>query len=181
MFVCNLKISKTTLSKIFLGIIFLLVAILLFFTMYRLFHFKTFDTVPDTIHYKEVNTITANHYTNVLKTVHEHLDDYVGQKISFTGYVYRVYDLKQSEFVLARDMIISSDFQTLVVGFLCEYENALNFSDGTWVSITATIKKGEYHGEIPILEIEHITKIDKPNDEYVYPPDDGFVPTHAIL
>lgn len=179
MFVCNLKISKSILSKIFLGIIFLIVAIVLIFTMYRLFHFKTFDTTHDTIN--QQNVITANNYTNVLKTVHDNLSEYVGQKISFTGYVYRVYDLKQTEFVLARDMVISSDFQTLVVGFLCHYENALNFSDGTWVNITATIKKGEYHGEIPILEIEDITKTDKPNDEYVYPPDDGFVPTNAII
>lgn len=179
MFVCNLKISKTMLTKVFLGIIFVIVAIILIFTMYRLFNFKNFDTVHD--NFNQQNVITSNNYTNVLKTVHDNLGEYIGQKISFTGYVYRVYDLKQTEFVLARDMVISSDFQTLVVGFLCHYENALNFSDGTWITITGTIKKGEYHGEIPILEIESITKTDKPNDEYVYPPDDGFVPTNAIL
>ena len=32
-------------------------------------------------------------------------------------------DFKETEFVLARDMIISSDMQTLIVGFLCDYKN----------------------------------------------------------
>ncbi len=40
-----------------------------------------------------------------------------GQKISFSGYVYRVYDLEEKQFILARDMIVSSDFQTMVVRF----------------------------------------------------------------
>ena len=39
---------------------------------------------------------------------HENIDDYVGKKLCFTGYVYRVLDLQDNQFVLARDMIISS-------------------------------------------------------------------------
>jgi len=181
MFVCNLKINKNTIFKAFVCIIFIIVTLILIFTVYRLFNSNDFNIVNDDIKYEDINVLTANNYTNVLKTVHDNLDEYIGQKISFTGYVYRVYDLKQTEFVLARDMVISSDFQTLVVGFLCNYENALNFSNGTWINITGTIQKGNYHGEIPILEIEQITQTDKPNDEYVYPPDDSFVPTSTIL
>ena len=38
------------------------------------------------------------------------------------GIVYRVSDLKENQFVLARDMIISSNRQYVVVGFfLCLY------------------------------------------------------------
>ena len=181
MFVCNLKINKNTIFKAFVCIIFIIVTLILIFTVYRLFNSNDFNIVNDDIKYEDINVLTANNYTNVLKTVHDNLDEYIGQKISFTGYEYRVYDLKQTEFVLARDMVISSDFQTLVVGFLCNYENALNFSNGTWINITGTIQKGNYHGEIPILEIEQITQTDKPNDEYVYPPDDSFVPTSTIL
>ena len=38
-------------------------------------------------------------YTNVLKSVHENIDNYVGMKINFTGYVYRVLDLNENQFV----------------------------------------------------------------------------------
>ena len=53
------------------------------------------------------------------KAVHDNLDNYIGQQISFSGYVYRISDFESNQFVLARNMIISSDFQTLIVGFLC--------------------------------------------------------------
>lgn len=129
----------------------------------------------------DVYQITANNYTNILNSVHNDIDTYIGQKISFSGYVYRVYDLKDTEFVLARDMIVSSDFQTVVVGFLCSYNNAKEFKDGTWVQITGKIAKGYYHGDIPVIEIENIKNIDKPKDDLVYPPDDLYIPTSTLL
>ena len=50
-----------------------------------------------------VSEIQPRNYTNILKTVHENISPYVGKKICFTGYVYRVLDLQDSQFVLARD------------------------------------------------------------------------------
>ena len=128
-----------------------------------------------------VNKITANNYSNVLKAVHENIDDYVGTKINFTGYVYRVLDLKENQFILARDMIISSDFQSVIVGFLCEYDKALEYEDNSWIEITGEIIKGDYHGDMPIVKITSINKTNKPNDEYVYPPDESYIPTAGIL
>lgn len=120
-------------------------------------------------------------YTNILKSVHDNPDEYIGQKIKFSGYVYRVIDFTEKEFVLARNMVVSSDFQTVVVGFLCSYDKAQDFEDGTWIEITGTIKKGIYHGEMPVIDIEKIQKIEKPSDEYVYPPDDDYIPTSSFM
>lgn len=78
-------------------------------------------------------------------------------------------------------MIVSSDFQTVVVGFLCSYNNAKEFKDGTWVQITGKIAKGYYHGDIPVIEIENIKNTDKPKDELVYPPDNLYIPTSTLL
>ena len=129
----------------------------------------------------EIYDIPANNYTNILKSVHDDIDTYIGQSISFTGYVYRVYDLTEVQFVLARDMVVSSDFQTMVVGFLCTAENAKNFKDGTWVEITGKITKGYYHGDIPIIQIEKIKETTKPKDTLVYPPDNFYIPTSSLL
>lgn len=38
-------------------------------------------------------------------------------------------------------------------------------------------KKVDYHGDMPELQITSLKEIDKPNDEYVYPPDDSYLPT----
>jgi len=116
-----------------------------------------------------------------LKSVHDNPDEYIGQKIKFSGYVYRIIDFTEKEFVLARNMVVSSDFQTVVVGFLCNYDKAKDFEDGTWIEITGTITKGAYHGEMPIVDIENIQKTEKPSDENVYPPDDDYIPTSSLL
>lgn len=125
--------------------------------------------------------LLLGNYTNVLQKVHNNIDDYVGQKIKFSGYVYRLYDFSNEQFVLARNMIVSSDFQTVVVGFLCHSKIASNFADNTWVEIEGTITKGEYYGDMPIIEIEKINQIETPVEEYVYPPDDSFVTTSTVV
>ena len=125
--------------------------------------------------------MNSKNYTNVLNEVHNNLDIYQGQKIKFIGFVYRVYDLSDEQFVLGRNMIISSDFQTVVVGFLCHFNDSKKFTDNTWVELEGKITKGSYHGEIPIIEVTSIKEVDKPNDEYVYPPDDSYIPTSNIF
>lgn len=125
--------------------------------------------------------LILGNYANVLQNVHNNIDTYVGQKIKFSGYVYRIYDFNDEQFVLARDMVVSSDFQTVVVGFLCHFNLAKNYENGTWIEIEGTITKGNYYGDMPIIEIEKINTIDKPNDEYVYPPDNSFVTTSTVF
>ena len=38
-------------------------------------------------------------------------------------------------------MIISSDMQTLIVGFLCDCKNAQNFDNDSWVEIKVKLQK----------------------------------------
>ena len=151
--------------------------------MYKVFNGADKSTRSNScIPKNEVSQISPKNYTNVLKTVHENIDSYVGKKICFTGYVYRVLDLQDNQFVLARDMIVNSNSQTVVVGFLCEYDEAKNFEDNNWIQVTGEIYKGNYHGDMPIIKITDINAVDKPSqEEYVYPPDDSYIPTAGIL
>ena len=79
-------------------------------------------------------------------------------------------------------MIISSDNNTVIVGFLCDSSNssikATEFKEGTWVEVEGEIKKGNYHGDIPIIEIKNMKKTNIPRDEFVYPPSDSYISTH---
>lgn len=181
MFVFNVKLDGNRVSKIFMGILCVIILLITVFICYNLISTSSFKT-NDTLEKDIVYELTPQNYTNVLKNVHENLDNYVGQKIKFSGYIYRLYDFSNEQFVLARDMVVTSDFQTVVVGFLCYSTIASNFEDNTWVEITGTITKGDYYGEIPIIEIEDIKKVDTPNQEdYVYPPDSSFVATSTVL
>lgn len=177
MFVYNVRVNS---GRIFKLILLLIIATALVMTGIAIFRTFSGDKQLNSQSDKVYN-IDSTNYTNILKAVHDNLDTYIGQKISFSGYVYRVYDLQENQFVLARDMVINSNYQTLVVGFLCHSDSANSFKDGTWVNITGEIKKGYYHEDIPIIEIEKIEETSKPKDFYVYPPDDFYIPTSTLL
>ncbi len=179
MFIYNLKLSGSTLYKILFAIIIIFVISLCGVVGYKIYTASI--KVNDNFTQKEVYEPTNKNYSTILKTVHDDIDSYIGKKIKFSGFVYRVYDLDKEQFVLGRNMIISSDLQTVVVGFLCHYKDAINFRDNQWITIEGTITKGSYHGDMPILEITSIKAIEKPNDEYVYPPDEEYIPTSAIF
>lgn len=176
MFIYNVKFS----SKKFFGfIIALMIVIALLLTGIAVY--KTFGNSKHSNSASDVYTIDSNNYTNILKAVHENLDNYIGQKISFSGYIYRVYDLAENQFVLARDMKIDSDNNTLVVGFLCEGNDVKNLQNNTWISIVGEIQKGYYHGDIPVIKVSQILEIPKPADTFVYPPDDYYIPTSSLI
>lgn len=181
MFICNIKVDGNKLFKailVVLGIIVLIVTVLVF---YKIFGsnsgaFKVSDSIP----HSDITEISPNNYTNILRATHKDIDSYIGKQFKFSGYVYRVLDFKENQFVLARDMLIDS--QSFIVGFLSEYDDISELANGSWVEIVGTIAKGKYHNQdIPIIKINSLTKIDKPEDAFVPPPDNTYIPTSSML
>lgn len=176
MFVLNMKINFKKIKKVLIlsGIILATIFIIIF--CYKsLYKGSSTFRINDDMSKSGDYEIDSQNYTNILRAVHENVDSYVGQTIKFTGYVYRVYDFNSNQFVLARDMVISSDFQTVVVGFLSESDECSSFPDNSWVEVEGVISKGNYHGGIPIIKVKNIKSVNTPSDEYVYPPDDTYV------
>ena len=171
MFIYNIKINNSKIFKIFFIYVIILLLLIVSIVIFRVFNGASKNPKNTEIH--QINT---SNYTNVLKAVHDDIDSYVGLKIHFSGYVYRLLDFSENQFVLARNMVISSNFQTVVVGFLCESEDIKNFSDNSWIELTGEITKGNYHGDMPIIKVTELHGCDKPNDELVYPPDESYIP-----
>lgn len=178
MFVYNVKLNSKSIVKITLIIIAIIVTIFFLISTYKIIS-ESFK-VKDKIEEPEVAYIEPNNYTNILKTVYEDIDTYVGQTICFSGYIFRTIDFTNKQFVLARDMKTDVESQTLIVGFLCEYEEAKDYPNDTWVQITGKITKGNYHGEVPIIQVTEIKTIEKPAEEFVNPPDNTYIPTAVI-
>lgn len=183
MFIYNVKINGSKTFKYFFAFIVLLVIIIVGIVSFKVFSgaSNASPQASSCLPQNKIAKLTASNYTNVLKAVHDNIDDYVCRKISFTGYVYRVSDLNENQFILARNMIISSDFHSVVVGFLCECENAKEFENEAWIELTGEITKGNYHGDMPIVRVTSIQKVNKPNEEFVYPPDESYIPTSGVL
>lgn len=95
MFICNLKVDGNKLGKILLGILFVAILVITAIVCYRILGNNFFKT-NDTVKTEEVQELNVNNYTNVLKAVHENIDQYVDQKIKFSGYVYRMIDFTRN-------------------------------------------------------------------------------------
>ena len=120
-------------------------------------------------------------YTNVLKSANENIDSYVGKKVRITGYVYRLIDFDDTQFVVARDMKFNESSNSIIVGFLCESKEASKYADGTWVEVIGTIKKGRFTDELAVLDVVTIKETDKPENIFVNPPDKTYIPTTNIF
>ena len=179
MFVFNLKLNLKNIVKALFIIMSIIVIMAFLFSTYKII--KNSITVKDAIKEPKISYIEPNNYTNVLNACYENLSDYVGKKISFSGYIYKNSDFKNNQFVLARDMTTTSPNKTYIVGFLCECNKLDGFNENDWVEITGKIEKGNYHGEIPIVKVKKIKKVAKPEKSQVPPPDKTYIPTSILF
>lgn len=181
MFICNIKVNGKLWFKIIMIVMGFIVIGVFAISVYKLlFAENGVFRVSDKISHSNITEIQPNDYTNILKAVHDDIDSYVGKEIKFSGYVYRVLDFSEIQFVLARNMVIDSQYY--VVGFLCEYSKIKDFQDGTWIEIIGSIKKGKYHNQdIPIIQVNTLTEVPRPENDFVSPPSNTYIPTSAIL
>lgn len=183
MIIYNFKLNKKAIFKTILGIMAIICISLGIAALYNVLNSmeqQEENILPDcSIKGPEIANIQPENYTNILKAVHENIDTYIGQKISFTGYIYKIEAFSKDQFVLARDMDIGNH-QTVIVGFLCSSEKAQEFPNYTWVTITGEITKGYYNGDMPIIKILEIKETTKPENPTVPVPNDEYVPTSII-
>lgn len=183
MFIYNLKINGGIALKLIIVVLSIFMLIVFGISVYRIFFTSGKFEVNDRLSANEITEIQPENYTNILKAVHDDVDSYAGMKINFTGYVYRILDFKENQFVLARDMLINEEqTQSVVVGFLSEYKDINNFKDGEWVEVTGVIEKGKYHNkEIPIIKVTEIQQTSEPENPFVLPPSDTYIQTSGLL
>lgn len=183
MFIYNVKVNGGTVLKIIIVVLSLFMLIVFGISVYKIFFTSGKFIVNDKISKKDITEIQTENYTNILKAIHDDPDSYIGMKINITGYIYRVIDFNDKQFVIARDMYINeSKTQSVVVGFLCEYDKIKNFKDGTWINITGTIEMGKYHNEqIPLIKVTDLQESSEPENSFVMPPSDAYVPTNGVL
>lgn len=183
MFIYNLKINGGLALKIIIIVLSLFMLIVFGISVYRIFFTSGKFVVNDKIEAREITEIAPDNYTNILQAVHDDIDSYTGMKIKFVGYIYRLIDFEENQFVLARDMFINEEkTQSVVVGFLSEYKDLGDFEDGTWVEVTGIVEKGRYHNEdIPIIKVTDLQKISAPENPFVNAPNDTYIPTSGLL
>lgn len=112
--------------------------------------------------------ITAENFTDMLKSIHDNVDENIGKSIKVSGFVFNMPDFKETNFVCGRNMLLYDDAK--VVGFLCEYDKKYELLDAEWIEITGTFVKGYYSCEMPVIKVETCNKIPAPANSFVDPP-----------
>ena len=87
MFIYNLKLDSKNIVKICFIVMASIITIFFIISIYKILS-QSFK-VKDETKKPDVAYIKPDEYTSILKSVYDDLDSYVGQKICFSGYVYR--------------------------------------------------------------------------------------------
>ncbi len=134
MFIFNF--ANKNFKKIFIGVIIVLSIVLIAISIFQLISsFKSNSKINETNNLIE---ITSEDYTNFLNDCHENIGNYINTKVNITGYIYKMPDFSDNQFVIARTMLIDTDSASVknclangetinangvVVGLLCINNN----------------------------------------------------------
>lgn len=106
-----------------------------------------------------------------LTELYTQLDSWVGTKITVSGSVWKDQDyFAADEFAVARMMMLCCAADMQPVGFLAQWDNAKNLTDNEWVMVSGTVGKKQYESSAdPIIIVDRVEKIPRPQREYLYP------------
>ncbi len=105
-----------------------------------------------------------------LNELYESLDDYVDKEITFTGFVFRLDEFNETQFVGARMLMVCCAADMQLIGLFSEMEKAHDLEEEGWYHFKGQIEAMTYGGDrIPGVRIKSFEKIDPPRRAYVYP------------
>jgi putative membrane protein len=114
--------------------------------------------------------VTEKSYMEILTTLDMFLDQFVGKKLTISGFVYRDDTMKTDRFVLGRFAVQCCTADAMPYGMMVESADPSQYANDTWLKITGTLGKMKYKGnEIMSLKLEKAVKIKPAVDPYVYP------------
>ncbi|MBW5447494.1 TIGR03943 family protein [Cohnella sp. CFH 77786] len=116
--------------------------------------------------------VTEKSFMEILTTLDMFLDNFVGKKLTISGFVYRDETIAKDRFVLGRFAVQCCTADALPYGIMVSSGNlnANAYPNDTWLRITGTLEKTDYNGnQIMGLKLEKAEKIKPASDPYVYP------------
>lgn len=100
----------------------------------------------------------------------DHLERYIGKKISFVGMVMKAPNFPKDCFVPGRLAMTCCADDIAFLGFICKYKGAANLANKEYVKISVEVKKefwADYKGEGPVLYALDVAMTSKPAEEVI--------------
>lgn len=98
----------------------------------------------------------------------DHLERYIGKKITFTAMVLLPPNMKKGYFVPGRMAMTCCAEDMAFLGFACQYDGAEQLKQKSWVKVTAEVHKeywADYKGEGPVLHAVSVEPAKAPKNE----------------
>ncbi|SEP10263.1 TIGR03943 family putative permease subunit [Propionispora vibrioides] len=118
----------------------------------------------------ETIVVDSNNYTEVMSEINDFPQDYIGKKLTMTGFVFRSPGLGDRQLSLVRYVMVCCAADALPYGVMCETADAKKYPDGTWLSGTGVIAMGRYKDQdTPVIQLTSVEKVAAPEKPYVFP------------
>ncbi|MGP4039848.1 TIGR03943 family putative permease subunit [Gracilibacillus sp. D59] len=117
-------------------------------------------------HLEMNETLFSTYYQEIMANT----EQLQGTKVTLSGFVYREEGFSPQQLVIGRFLITHCVADAGLIGFLTEFDQAVNMEDNTWLEVTGTIQLTDYQGsQIPIIDVTDVKTIEEPDQPYVYP------------
>lgn len=114
--------------------------------------------------------VSDDNFVDLIGQIYENPQKFVGKDISVLGFVVRDSDFSPQQIGIVRYVVTCCTADAMPCGLLCEYENAANFKDGTWLEINGTIDMVQMRNtEFAQIKIKSAQAVNEPQMPYVYP------------
>lgn len=120
---------------------------------------------------KQLIKITDENYLEVMELIYNYPSEFIGKKISYEGFVYKTPDGEKEDNFLFRFGIIHCVADSGVFGLLTHMPEGTNVKNDKWYKVEGTIQSDYYEPfkrDIPVVEVNTLTKIEAPKNQYVY-------------
>lgn len=118
----------------------------------------------------ELIKVTNLNYTEAVSEINTFPKDYLGKKVTMTGFVFRSPGLKNNQLSLVRYVIMCCTSDTLPYGVLCEVPDANKYPDGSWLTVEGIIQMSTYENkDVPAIKIISARQIKEPQKPYIFP------------
>lgn len=110
-------------------------------------------------------------YLKGMETIYNFPGDFLDKTVEFNGFTYKGDTTSKKQMFILRFGIIHCVADSGVYGMLVEFPNDMNMKDDEWLHVKGTLSSVYYQpfkATIPVLQVKEWSKIEKPNDPYVY-------------
>ena len=108
----------------------------------------------------------AEAFTNLLYLLQQDGKSHIGESAEIVGMVFKQEGLSQNQFVITRPMMTCCVADTILQGFVCEYNNSQELTHGQWVKIKAEISDENQNNAL--LKIKELNSVNPPEVPYIY-------------